>query len=69
MTPADHAGHAVSVACPGTHEEDRYTDAAFVVEADGALQVWRVDGTHVTVYAPGAWRRVTATGSGLGPDQ
>jgi hypothetical protein len=44
-----------------------YADVAFSVEETGTLQVWRVDGTEVVLYAPGQWACVKATGAGLGP--
>jgi hypothetical protein len=66
MTRAKDAGHAVAVMTRDGSTQC-YPDAAFSVDETGALQVWRVDGTQVIVYAPGQWSCVKATGSGLGP--
>jgi hypothetical protein len=67
MSRAEDAGHEVTViTLDGSAKV--YAGAAFVLDATGAaLHVWRTDGTLTVLYAPGQWRAVMATGSGLGP--
>jgi hypothetical protein len=59
-------GHEVTVLTRDGSTQ-RYPAAAFSVDDSGTLQVWRVDGTEVVLYAPGQWACVKATGVGLGP--
>jgi hypothetical protein len=58
-------GHAVTVMTRDGSTQS-YAGAAFSL-VEGTLQVWRVDGTEVVLYAPGQWACVKATGAGLGP--